>query len=226
MTTNSIPNLMNNQQAYNQWARNYDTVINKTRDLEGKALRTVLSHYHYTSVLEIGCGTGKNTEWLIPRAEKIIAADFSVEMLAKAKFKIDSHSVEFRQTDIREAWNFREGEFDLIICSLVLEHIENIEFVFREAKTKLKAGGLLYIGELHPFKQLMGSKARFETVTGTFELECFIHHYSDYFNAALTNGMKCIGTEEWFDDDDRTTVPRLLTMVFQKNSGIPSSDNT
>ena len=90
MTTNSIPNLMNNQQAYNQWAGNYDTVINKTRDLEGKALRTVLSHYHYTSVLEIGCGTGKNTEWLIPHAEKIIAADFSIEMLAKAKSKINS----------------------------------------------------------------------------------------------------------------------------------------
>lgn len=29
---------MNNQQAYHQWAGTYDTVGNKTRDLEGIAL--------------------------------------------------------------------------------------------------------------------------------------------------------------------------------------------
>ena len=52
---------MNVQQAYNVWADNYDTVVNKTREVEARALRTLLSQNNYESVLEIGCGTGKNT---------------------------------------------------------------------------------------------------------------------------------------------------------------------
>lgn len=79
---------MNNQQAYNKWAESYDTVINKTRDIERYALRKVLSGKNFSEVLELGCGTGKNTEWLHTKSMHIIAADFSVEMLEKAKKKI------------------------------------------------------------------------------------------------------------------------------------------
>lgn len=77
-------------------------------------------------------------------------------------------------------------------------------------------GGLLYLGELHPFKQYQGSKARFDTGAGVFELECFVHHVSDYFKAAHHNRLSCIKLNEWFDEDDHTRLPRLLTMVFEK----------
>lgn len=52
---------MNVQQAYNIWADQYDTNQNKTRDLEGIALREILQDIHFENCLEIGCGTGKNT---------------------------------------------------------------------------------------------------------------------------------------------------------------------
>ncbi|MCY7328240.1 MAG: hypothetical protein LH618_06810 [Saprospiraceae bacterium] len=86
----------------------------------------------------------------------------------------------------------------------------------QQAHQALQPSGLLYLGELHPFKQYQGSKARFETGTGVFELDCFVHHVSDFFGAASRNGFACIQLNEWFDDDDRTTIPRLLTMVFAK----------
>ena len=56
---------MNNQQAYNVWAENYDTVENKTRDLEAKALHESILPTKLLDILEIGCGTGKNTEYLL-----------------------------------------------------------------------------------------------------------------------------------------------------------------
>ena len=108
----------------------------------------------------------------------------------------------------------RENSFDLITCSLVLEHIENLDFVFQQARKVLKSGGLFYIGELHPFKQYQGSKARFETETGTFELECFVHHISDFFDAAKKNNFEIIELKEWFDGDKKTQMPRLLTLIF------------
>ncbi|HEY1024796.1 MAG TPA: class I SAM-dependent methyltransferase [Sphingobacteriaceae bacterium] len=59
---------MNTQSAYDLWSAQYDTNENKTRDLEGKALREVLSSYSFNNVLEIGCGTGKNTQYLLEKA--------------------------------------------------------------------------------------------------------------------------------------------------------------
>ena len=76
---------MKPEQAYNSWASQYDTDENKTRDLEAKALREVFSIISFNTVLEIGCGTGKNSEWLLQKAEQITAVDLSVEMISKAK---------------------------------------------------------------------------------------------------------------------------------------------
>lgn len=206
---------MNNQQAYNSWSASYDTVENKTRDLEATALRELIDGENL-DILEIACGTGKNTEYLQTKAKKLIAVDFSEEMLAKAKAKITAEKVEFRQLDLRDKWNLAENSFDLVTCSLALEHIENLGFVFVEASRVLRAGGKFYFGELHPFKQYRGSKARFETGGEVFELECFVHDVSDYFAAGKQNNFQCADLKEWFDDDDKTNVPRLLTMIFEK----------
>lgn len=209
---------MNNSEAYNRWANNYDSVINNTRDIEEKAFKEVLSSIQFDDVLEIGCGTGKNTAWLLTKSKSIIAADFSEGMLEKAKTKIDNKIVHFIKTDVREQWQFNNNNFDLISFSLVLEHIKNIDFIFKEAKRVLKPGGFIYIGELHPFKQYAGSKARFEVEDGVFELECFIHNISDFLNTAKKYQLECVELMEWFDDKNaKDIIPRVLTMVFKLN---------
>ena len=212
---------MTNQQAYNTWANIYDTNANKTRDLEAVALRKMLDKIPFSDVLEIGCGTGKNTEWLITKAKSLVGADFSVEMLEKAKQKITAPNVSFQQMDIRENWVCQDEQFDLITCSLVLEHIENIDFIFQQASRVLKGEGYFYIGEFHPFKQYQGRKARFETNNGTFELETFTHNVSAFIHAAEKHDFTCIRLEEWFDNDDQTEIPRILAMIFQKKSDFP-----
>jgi ubiquinone/menaquinone biosynthesis C-methylase UbiE len=208
---------MNPQQAYNSWASQYDTNENKTRDLEAKALRDILSTIPFNTVLEIGCGTGKNTEWLLQKAEHITAADLSEEMLAKAREKIQSTNVEFIQADINNDWNFTEKTFDLIGFSLVLEHIENLDHIFKEIYKKLNEEGFVYIGELHPFKQYTGTKARFETDEGLQIVECFNHHISDFIQSAKKYGLKLIELDEYFDNDDKTSIPRILILLFQKS---------
>jgi ubiquinone/menaquinone biosynthesis C-methylase UbiE len=207
---------MNNQEAYNTWAENYDTVLNKTRDLEALAIRTVLSKVSFTEVIEIGCGTGKNTEWIAAKANHLTAVDFSIEMLNKAKEKIKLKNVEFIHADITKEWAFTNSKADLITCSLILEHIKDIDFIFKEAKNALKSNGLFYIGELHPFKQYNGSKARFDMPDEIFELECHIHNISEYFESAMQNNFSCVELSEWFDNDDQTSLPRLVSFLFQK----------
>jgi len=207
---------MNPQIAYNLWAGQYDTNENRTRDLEARALRDMLSPLSFDSCLEIGCGTGKNTEWLLQKCSKITAVDLSEGMLAKAKEKFSSRGVSFRQADINGDWLFTGGFYDLVGFSLVLEHIENLDHIFRETFKVLNPGGFVYIGELHPFKQYTGSKARFETEEGVQVVQCYLHHLSDFTNAARKYGFALMQMDEYFDNDDRTGIPRILTILLQK----------
>ena len=207
---------METKQAYNLWSKQYDSNINKTRDLEGFAIRKVLESIHFNSCLEIGCGTGKNTEWLISKAKQMTAVDLSDEMLAKAKEKISSGIVQFIQADITFDWTFSEKHYELVTFSLVLEHIQNLDHIFNEASKSLAKGGIVYIGELHPFKQYEGSKARFETEDGVQVVECFNHHISDFIDSAKKHTLELLNIAEYFDENDRSTIPRILTLLFQK----------
>jgi len=201
--------------AYNQWAAQYDTNINKTRDLEAVALRETLSRMAFEDCLEIGCGTGKNSEWLVTKAKQLTAVDFSEEMLAKAKAKVVADHISFIQADITKEWNFTNKQFDLITFSLVLEHIENLDHIFKECNKHLHNNGFIYIGELHPMKQYAGSKARFETEEGTHIVDCFTHHVSEFINAAKQNGLHLQDIAEYFDEDNNA-MPRILRLVLKK----------
>ncbi len=205
---------MQTQDAYNNWANTYDHVTNKTRDLEAIAIRTVLNGNHFDKVLEIGCGTGKNTVWLAGLCNQLTAVDFSTEMMQLAQQKISSPNIRFKQADITMPWQLEK--VDLITCSLVLEHIENIDFVFQQAATVLEAKGQFYICELHPYKQLQGSRAKFEKDGHTLHLEYFVHHISDFISAARQHGLACKDLQEWFDNGDRNEIPRLVSYLFKK----------
>ena len=209
---------MNIQSAYNKWSTSYDEVENRTRDLEGIAFWQILSSRTFENCLEIGCGTGKNTIKLEEIAKNITSVDLSEEMLAKAKSKIKSNKVKFVQADINKSWNFTQNKFDLITFSLVLEHIADLDHIFCEASKLLNKNGLIYVGELHPFKQLSGSKARFETDSGVQIVDCFNHHISDFMLPAKKYGLAVVDINEYFDDADRTGIPRIITLLLRKLS--------
>ena len=207
---------MSIEKAYNSWADQYDTNENKTRDLDRKSTIDTLNKYDFENVLELGCGTGKNTEWLLKKAKRIIGLDFSQEMLNLAKSKITDNRVDFEKADLTKDWEIEDNFADLITCSLTLEHIKDLNHIFRQADKKLKKNGLFFISELHPFKQYSGSKAKYETENGTKELEVYVHHISEYMDDAKNNGFDFVELKEWFDKNNEKGLPRLISFVFKK----------
>ena len=205
------------EKAYDIWAEQYDTNNNRTRDLDIKATKQTLSKYSFNSVLELGCGTGKNTQWLLTKASYVLGIDFSKEMLKIAKEKINDERFEYKKADINNKWGIKNKNFDLITSSLTLEHIRNLNHIFTQAHTQLKDNGLFFLCELHPFKQYTGTKAQYETIDGTEELEVYTHHTSEYIECAKKNGFKLIEINEWFDDVAKKAIPRLISIVFKKS---------
>jgi len=210
MTTSPV------QTAYTQWAATYDTDRNLTRDLDQVVTRTILAGRHYRSILEIGCGTGKNTQLLARIGDHVHAIDFSEGMLAQAKAKGLGANVTFSQADLTQPWPCADWSVDLIACNLVLEHIADLTFVFAEAARTLAPTGHLIICELHPFKQYLGSRATFQRDEDRIQPPAFVHHLFDFFDAAARTGFALTSFKEWWDGDDRHTPPRLVSFMFAK----------
>ena len=153
---------MNIQDSYNEWSDIYDTNINLTRDLDSNVTRSLLADRQFDSILELGCGTGKNTVFFAEVGKHVHALDFSQGMLQKAKEKVKAENVRFERADLTRHWPCEDQAYDLISCNLVLEHIEDLKHIFAEAARVLQRGGMFLVNELHPFKQYGGTKARFE----------------------------------------------------------------
>ena len=86
---------MNIQKAYNEWSASYDSDGNLTRDLDQQVTRDVLANLHFNSILEVGCGTGKNTAFLVQIGTSVHSLDFSQGMIEKAKEKVKAGNVHF-----------------------------------------------------------------------------------------------------------------------------------
>ena len=199
---------------YNAWAYQYDKNINRTRDLDKIVTKKSLVNLDFSYVLELGCGSGKNTEWLITRANKLVGLDFSKNMLDIARNKITSQKATFINTDLNEKWTVSDNSFDLATINLTLEHIEKLDHIFSSLFMKLNRGGKCFVCEIHPKKQLTGSKAQFKINRTEIVLEVFQHAEEDYILSAKKAGFNLLIKKDWYDNE--TDIPRLISFLFEK----------
>lgn len=135
--------------AYQLWAATYDTQANKVRGLYAAVIRSANLPLDGKSVIELGAGTGKNSDYLAARAGSIVALDYSPAMLARARQRTQHRKVRFVEHDITQTWLVADVDSDIVIANLVLEHIAVVRPVFTEAHRVLRPGGLMFISELH-----------------------------------------------------------------------------
>ena len=207
---------MNIRQAYSDWSATYDLDRNLTRDLDQAVTRNILANLHCKSVLELGCGTGKNTALLAEIGERICAIDFSPSMIGKARDKLRLDNVSFEVADITKPWPCESESYDLIVCNLVLEHIRDLSLIFAEVFRVLVAPGRFFLCELHPTRQYAGKQANFQRNGKMTPIEAFVHHLTDFTDAANDCGFSLQSMKEWWHEEDRNKPPRLVSFMFEK----------
>jgi ubiquinone/menaquinone biosynthesis C-methylase UbiE len=211
----SLPGKVNIKDTYTRWSQTYDSDRNLTRDLDKRVTSDSLSG-HYRTILELGCGTGKNTPFLSSIADQVVAIDFSLGMLSKARAKIEIGHVSFLVADITAPWPCGSDSIGLIVCNLVLEHIEHLTPIFAEAQRVLDSKGKFFISELHPRRQCAGSQARFERGDKSIQIRAFIHSVTDFTESASVNGLLVKDVKEWWHEKDQNEIPRLITLLIEK----------
>jgi len=213
---------MNVLEAYNEWSRTYDDDRNLTRDLDEDVMRRTFTGANYQAVLEIGCGTGKNTALLTGIADRVEAIDFSKAMIERARGRSSARNLKFTVANLTGPWPVADSSINLISCNLVLEHIESLSFIFAEAARVLASGGHFFVCELHPFRQYRGTKASFQRNAQPHIIDAFVHDITDFIEAARNNNLGLKTIKEWRHEEDSDKPPRLISFLFEKGVGSPT----
>lgn len=114
------------------------------------ALLESLAGHPPGQVLDIGTGTGRIAELLVPRATHVVALDKSPEMLRLARARLQdfpAQSFELVQGDFA-ALPFAQGQFDTVVLHQVLHYAQEPHLAIAEAARVCRPGGLVVIIDL------------------------------------------------------------------------------
>ncbi|HLP94208.1 MAG TPA: class I SAM-dependent methyltransferase [Saprospiraceae bacterium] len=102
-------------------------------------------------ILDAACGPGKYAEILLERGALVTGFDFSPNMVQKARER-NQRTEDFFVHDLTAPFiMFPDGSFDIVLCALALEYVEDWTNTIREFNRVLVPGGLLIISITHPF---------------------------------------------------------------------------
>lgn len=121
------------------------------------------NHFNKRSVkiLDIGCGTGFYLTFpLMSLGYNIIGVDPDLESIEYAKRINIYPNGSFIKSELKDLSSY--NIFDIIICSEVLEHVEDPETFLYILKTKLKYNGIIILTIPNGF--------------GAYEIDSFIYH--------------------------------------------------
>ncbi|MEO8210969.1 MAG: class I SAM-dependent methyltransferase [bacterium] len=169
--------LLTSTDAYKLWSTFYDNQPdNVVLYLERNLFSQMISKIDFVNkkVLDIGCGTGRHWQELKDRkASQLIGIDNSEEMLKKLKEKFPMSEVYISKNNQLE--NFKDSSFDLIISTLTIGHIKDIQNYFIEWSRVLKSNGELLITDFHPEAFSIGMKRCFVFDKDVIEVENYLY---------------------------------------------------
>lgn len=117
---------------------------------ERPAMIGLLGDVSSCRVLEVGCGAGPLTAWLVDHGATVTAMDVSPSMLGLARQRVGTAAT-FHLADAAQPLAFAaDGEFDVVVASLVLHYLEDWEPVLAEFRRVLKPDGNVLFSTHHP----------------------------------------------------------------------------
>jgi SAM-dependent methyltransferase len=186
---------------YGQWVGSYEDTVEDVMDL---ALLDELAVPEWGAVeraVDLGCGTGRTGTWL--RAHEVRAVDgvdLTPEMLVVARARgVHDRLVE---GDVR-ATGLAGGAYDLVIASLIDEHLPDLRPLYDEAWRLAAPGALCVFVVFHPhFIMATGMPTHFTSASGEpLAITTHIHLLSEHVTAGLGAGWTLAEMREGVVDE-------------------------
>lgn len=114
--------------AYDLWLEDYVDILDSNRN---------------EMILDLGCGIGANTRYLLEKGYSVLSCDFSLEALKNIEMYFPTSKVKY--LNMLETFPFADEAFSLAIADLSLHYFNHKDTVdiLREIKRILKKDGIL-----------------------------------------------------------------------------------
>ena len=170
-----------------------------------------LLNKQYESALDLGCGFGFYSIHLAKKGSNVMAVDISGKMIETAKNKNNHPNIVYK-CDSMEDFTFKDESFDLVLSTLALHYVKNIDSVIKKIYSLLKPYGELVFSVEHPATRAS------RKVSWIYEDGKKYWPISDYF----IRGKR---KEKWIVDDV-VKYHRTISDYFYllKNNGFTISD--
>lgn len=186
---------------YARWVGSYEDTVADAMDI---ALLDELSTVDWSQVrraVDLGCGTGRTGAWLRGRdVPHVDGVDLTPEMLELAGRR-GAHDRLF-EADVT-ATGLPGGQYDLVISSLVDEHLDELAPLYAEAYRLAADGAAFVLVAFHPhFIMHTGMPTHFTADDGEHvAITTNVHLVSDHVGAALGAGWRLAELREGVVED-------------------------
>jgi len=154
MPDNQAEHTLRTREAYDRLA----AVWSSTTDegpfnglLERPALRSLVpGNLRGAAVLDAGCGSGAQAQWLLEQGADVVAIDVSPRMIEEAERRCAGRG-RFMVADLAKPLPLAPDSLDGITCSLALHYVEDLSVPLQSFAAALRPGGWAVISLDHPF---------------------------------------------------------------------------
>jgi SAM-dependent methyltransferase len=146
---------------YDEMAKYYENYVDTkpwNAYYERPATLSLLPKIKNKKILDIGCAGGWYTKYLLDNGAEVISIDVNKNMVEITKKRIQNRCPVI-QADINNGFDFiKNGTVDIVLASLVLHYIKDIEKTFSEINRILRIDGEIVFSVHHPLIEFVHFK--------------------------------------------------------------------
>jgi SAM-dependent methyltransferase len=177
------------------------------RELIGPAVEGLLAIQPGERVLDVGCGNGVSTRRLAELGAHVLGIDYSASFLELARARVTTHDerIDYQLVDASDETALLalgEGQFDALVCNMVLMDMPVIDPLLRAARRLLTPAGRFVFSIQHPAFNSNDVRLCAEAATGADGREITTHsvRITDYLTTPAGKGSGMPGEPEphWY----------------------------
>ncbi|HZZ76591.1 MAG TPA: class I SAM-dependent methyltransferase [Puia sp.] len=213
------------ERAYEIWSAEYDRQTgNLMLDLDEKIFSHLIENIDFRDkeVADIGCGTGRHWQKIYSKnPSHLIGFDVSASMLEKLKSKFPFARTQKTTDNLLRS--VADLSLDIIISTLTIAHIKNIEEAIASWSRVLKNGGHLIVTDFHPVLLANGGKRSFSHEGRSLSVKNYVHSIAKIKKALNAAGFTAVREEEESVNEEMRSYyeKKNALTVYERFKGMP-----
>jgi ubiquinone/menaquinone biosynthesis C-methylase UbiE len=174
------------------------------------------------TVLELGCGQGRDTWAFVKSGLKVIALDYSAtgicQMIDKARTQGVENRIELKVQDLRQGIPLPDSSVDAVFSHMLLcmeLQVKEIQFILDECRRVLRPSGLNVFSVRNDHDPHYGKFVPKGEDMWQNPMGLVVHFFSEEKVRKLSKGYEVVRIRE-FDDTSPPFVKKLYEVVLRK----------